>query len=152
MQIKIFTVRLIDSEDLLIEMNRFLASKKIMEIEQQFFNNEKEAYWTFCVRYIENSTSLFEKASTKQKVDYRSVLNERDFLVFSKLRECRKIIAVNQAVPAYAVFTDEELSEISKLPELNHVNLVSIKGIGDKKIEKYGNTLIDLYFLNSPNN
>ena len=28
MQIKIFTVRLIDSEDLLIELNRFLARKK----------------------------------------------------------------------------------------------------------------------------
>ena len=152
MQIKIFTVRIHAAEQSLGEMNRFLASKKIMEIEQQFFSNEKEAYWTFCVRYIDNNTSLFEKASTKQKVDYRAVLNEIDFLVFTKLREYRKIISINQAVPAYAIFTDEELSEISKLPELTQANLVSIQGIGDKKAEKYGKILIDLYHLNSPKN
>jgi superfamily II DNA helicase RecQ len=65
--------------------------------------------------------------------------------VFSDLRELRKQIAANDAVPAYAVFTDEELAGIARLPELEAGKLISIKGIGDKKVQKYGKQLIDMY-------
>ncbi len=39
---------------------------------------------------------------------------------------------------AYAVFTDEELSNIAKLDEITAPNMLKIKGIGEKKVEKYG--------------
>ena len=48
-------------------------------------------------------------------------------------------------MPAYAVFTDEELAGIARLPVLEVSKLISIKGIGDKKVEKYGNQLIELF-------
>jgi len=38
----------------------------------------------------------------------------------------------------YAVFTDEELSELAKLNPLTAVGMKQIKGIGEKKVEKYG--------------
>lgn len=57
----------------------------------------------------------------------------------------RKIFAANDAVPAYAVFTDEELAGIARLPVLEVSKLISVKGIGDKKVEKYGNQLIELF-------
>ena len=73
------------------------------------------------------------------------MLNENEFVVFSKLRECRKIIATSDAMPAYAVFTDEELAGIARLPVLEANKLLSVRGIGDKKVEKYGNQLLALF-------
>ncbi|MDD3858959.1 MAG: HRDC domain-containing protein [Bacteroidales bacterium] len=135
---------ILENEEGISEMNRFLAGQKVLEIQQQFYQNANEAYWSFCVRYLTKSTESFTGQSQKTKVDYKEILNESEFLIFSKLRECRKIIAANEAVPAYAVFTDEELSSIARLPILEASNLISIKGIGDKKVEKYGNQLIEL--------
>jgi len=145
MQIRIFNVPITDNGEIQAEMNRFLAGQKVLEVEQRFFQNEKGACWSFCVRYLISNTSNFSTQSNKQKVDYKELLNENEFAIFSKLRECRKIIAANDAVPAYAVFTDEELGGISKLPVIEVTKLISIKGIGDKKVEKYGNQLIELF-------
>jgi len=130
---------------MLAELNGFLANSKVLEMEQKFYQNEKGAHWCFCVPYLISNSGSFSPQSTKQKVDYKELLNEIEFAIFSKLRECRKTIAANDAVPAYAVFTDEELAGIAKLPEIIATKLISIKGIGDKKVEKYGQQLIELF-------
>lgn len=145
MQIRIFTVPILDNGEQLHEMNSFLSSQKVLEIEQQFYQNATGAFWTFCVRYISSGSGSLASYSNKQKTDYKEVLSENEFAVFSKLRECRKIIATNEAIPAYAVFTDEELAGIAKLPEIVANKLSLVKGIGDKKAEKFGQMLVDLY-------
>jgi superfamily II DNA helicase RecQ len=145
MQIRIFSIPITDNGEMQAEMNRFLSASKVLEIEQRFYQNEKGVGWSFCVRFLISNTSSFQQQSTKQKVDYKELLNENEFAIFSKLRECRKIIAANDAVPAYAVFTDEELAGIARLPVLEVSKLISVKGIGDKKVEKYGNQLIELF-------
>jgi len=57
----------------------------------------------FCVCYLISNTSNFSTQSNKQKVDYKALLSENEVLIFSKLQECRKIIAANYAVPALEV-------------------------------------------------
>lgn len=145
MQIRVFNIPISDTGAMQAEMNRFLAGQRVLEIEQHFYQNEKSAYWSFCVRYLMSNTGSIQQQSTKQKVDYKELLNENEFAIFSKLRECRKIIAANDAVPAYAVFTDEELAGVARLPSIEVSKLIAVKGIGDKKVEKYGNQLIELY-------
>ena len=54
------------------------------------------------------------------------------------MREIRKRLATEDALPAYAIFTDEELSNIAKIEDLSLAKIKTIKGIGDKKVEKYG--------------
>jgi len=145
MQIRIFNIPLTDNGESLAELNRFMAGQKVLEVEQRFFQNEKGACWSFCVRYLSSNTGSFLPQSNKHKVDYKEVLNENEFAVFSKLRECRKAIAASDAVPAYAVFTDEELAGIARLPVIEVGKLISVKGIGDKKAEKYGKPLLDMF-------
>lgn len=127
-------------------MNRLLASQKMLEIEKHLYQSEQEAFWSFSIRYIQSNTANFQNNNNKNKIDYKEVLTESEFNIFSKLRECRKKVASNDAVPAYAVFTDEELAGIAKLPniEVNTLNLV--KGIGDKKVDKYGKQILELYY------
>ena len=152
MQIRIFNVPVTDNGESLAELNRFLAGQKVLEVEQRFFQNEKGACWSFCVRYLSGNAGGFLSQTTKQKVDYKKSLTENEFVIFSKLRECRKIIATSEAVPAYAVFTDEELAGIACLPLLEAGKLIAVNGIGDKKVEKYGHQLIELFKSRSSEN
>ena len=145
MQIRLFDIPTADNGELLAEMNRFLANSKVLEIEQKFYQNENGSYWSFCVRYISVVFNQANYSGGKIKTDYKQTLSEKEFSLFSKLRVCRKIIAENDAVPAYAVFTDEELAGIAKLPIVDVSKLILIKGIGDKKVEKYGQQLIELF-------
>ena len=76
-------------------------------------------------------------------MDYKTVLDENTFLKFSILREIRKKIALDEGIPAFAIFTDEELAGLAKLPEITPKSMGSIKGIGEKKIEKYAKFFMD---------
>lgn len=88
----------------LSEMNRFMTGRKVLEVEQRFFQNEKGGGWSFCVRYLPDVTQSGATGS-RAKVDYKQVLTESQFAVFSRLREIRKALANEDGVPAYAVFT-----------------------------------------------
>jgi len=146
MQIRIFTIPSADSGSLQSEMNAFLSGHRVLEIEQKFFQNDNGGYWSFCVRYIEGGGGApYHGGYSGKKIDYREVLNERDFSVFSKLRAIRKELAAADGSPAYVVFTDEELASIARLPEITEKAVLEIQGIGDKKLARYGKAMIDRY-------
>lgn len=149
MQIKLFTIPVTDNGIFQEEMNRFLRGNKILEVESRFVSNENGASWCFCVKYLQSATA-FQKTE-HQKKDYKSELSEEVFKVFSKLREVRKKIAAEDAVPAYAVCTDQELAEIAALSKINENTLKSVRGFGEKKFEKYGQHFI-LWYQNSEKN
>ncbi len=145
MQIKLFTIPINSIEDYNEELNKFLATHKIVEIEKQLLQTANTYSWCFYISYIENNYTNEQKTS-KIRVDYMKTLDNVSFAKFSKLREIRKKIAIENAVSAYIVFTDAELAEMTKLSEITIQKIKSIKGIGDKKAEKYGNKLIENYY------
>lgn len=140
MQVKIFSIPVIGGEALNEDLNAFLRSKKIVQMEQQLLQHGSGAIWSFCIRYTEDY-SPFNKS--KEKTDYKEVLDEAAFKRFLDLREIRKKVAKQESLPAYAVFTDEELSEIAKIEDLTLMRLGEIKGVGIKKIEKFGGHFVN---------
>lgn len=136
MQIQVITVPVIGGQAQNEELNRLLRSKKVLHVEQQLLNTPEGAMWCFCVKYLEGGTT--EGGSRKGRVDYRQVLDEVTFKRFAKLREVRKGLAKEEGVPAYVIFTDEELSQLAKLDPLTLAGMSSINGIGEKKTAKYG--------------
>ena len=86
MQIKIINIPLTDDGSLQTELNRFLAANRVLEVEQRFFQNDKGGCWSFCIRYIHNMLPSEHYGSSKEKVDYRKVLGEQEFTIFSSLR------------------------------------------------------------------
>jgi superfamily II DNA helicase RecQ len=140
MQIKLFTIPIGDSGAALDEMNRFLKGNKILEVQNQLISNENGAYWCFCVRYIEKELS--QVVHSKTKVDYKQVLDDATFQKFSKLRAIRKKVAADEGIPAFAVFTDEELAGLAKLETITVKTMLSVKGIGDKKVERFAKHFI----------
>lgn len=140
MQIKLFIVPVGDSGRALQEMNLFLRSNKILEVENQFIGNKNGACWHFCVRYVEKAS--FEEERGSNKVDYRKVLDEPTFAKFSKLREIRKKAALEEGVSAFIILTDEEMAELAKQDEISEKSMLSIKGVGEKKVERFGKYFI----------
>ena len=149
MQVKLFTIPLFDNEAEQNEMNGFLRAQKVLTIDKQFVSVGENAYWSFCITYLQLSkqSTMAQNAQRQNKIDYKEVLDVATFAVFSTLRTIRKQIAENEAVPAYAVFTDSELAEIAKLENIDVAHLQSIQGIGQKKAEKYGQVLCEQYRL-----
>ncbi|MCM1170445.1 MAG: HRDC domain-containing protein [Bacteroides sp.] len=148
MQLKIFDITSVGSDERMEEVNKFLRSVKVLDIDRQFyFSSDKVGHWSLMVTYLPQqgtlpSSGLFEK---REKVDYKSVLSEADFEKFSKLRAIRKQLAEADAVPAYAVFTDAELAQIARLPNIDAPSVLKISGIGEKRIEKYGSLICARY-------
>ena len=143
MQIKIYTIPIVGGDSLIEEMNVFLKTKKILQVENQTIAANNGAYWSFCIKYIDDA-ELAERDKVKgDKIDYRKELDEATFQRYSKLRETRKQLADNDKVPVYAVCTNEELAEMAKLKDLTLANIKKIQGMGDKKIEKYGQHFVN---------
>jgi superfamily II DNA helicase RecQ len=138
MKIRIFTCPVFDGEEDVKELNSFLSSVKVLDIQSNFFNAGNAAYWSFCVRFIDQQNSM-----AKEKTDYKKLLSKEQFDIFSSLRIFRKQISEKEAIPAYAVFTDEELAQIVSLEKIEESSIVTVKGIGQKRFEKYGNQLIE---------
>lgn len=78
-----------------------------------------------------------EKEKTKTK---KEIL--RDAL-FERLRKLRKELADGQNVPAYVIFSDATLSEMSSVRPMTEEEMLNISGVGNTKYNLYGD-----YFFN----
>ncbi len=128
------------------ELNVFLRSHRILNTQREFVSSGQQSYWCCCVEYIENGKAEGERnrSGQREKADYKKLLSEDEFARFMVLRECRKELAEEAAVPAYAIFLDEQLAELAKLAEIQEETLSKIHGIGEKKVEKYGKHFLSL--------
>ncbi len=133
------------------ELNRFLDTNRVIDLQQQFFQTTSGGYWSFCVRFTPSNVPLPSSGNVpiRRKKDYKEELSAEHFAIFSRLRELRKQLAARDAVQPYIVFTDEELAAIATLPTIEVGKLIEIRGIGEKKIEKYGRPIVEMY-LESP--
>ena len=64
-------------------------------------------------------------------------LAEKDPL-FEELRRLRKTIAEQEKVPPYIIFNDATLREMARKKPTTKEELLTVKGVGGKKLEKYG--------------
>lgn len=73
-----------------------------------------------------------------------SELNAEQQSVFEELRKIRLEIAKSQNVPPYVIFHDRTLVEMAlKMPN-DHESMASVSGVGQKKLEKYGDTFLSV--------
>jgi len=63
---------------------------------------------------------------------------ETDEALFKRLCTLRKEIAAVQGVPAYIIFTDSTLREMSGRKPLTERDMLEISGVGSLKMERYG--------------
>jgi superfamily II DNA helicase RecQ len=117
------------------DLNRFLASEKILSTRAEVVAKGGAPYILFVVEYLESGKT---KDQREPRVDYREKLSEEDFQAFSRLRDIRKSIAEREGVPVYAVFTNAQLAEMVEKRVRTGIDLQAIAGVGRGKADKYG--------------
>lgn len=70
--------------------------------------------------------------------------------LFEALRGWRAQEAREQSVPAYVIFNDNTLREIATRKPLTREDLASVSGVGQTKLERYGQALLHLVKVNAP--
>ncbi|MDT9682245.1 DNA helicase RecQ [Streptomyces sp. TRM76323] len=70
-------------------------------------------------------------------------LPEEALPVFERLRAWRAATAKEQGVPAYVIFHDATLREIAAAPPATLAELGGVSGVGENKLAKYGQALLD---------
>jgi superfamily II DNA helicase RecQ len=75
---------------------------------------------------------------------FRKNSDSPHFAVYAQLRELRKSLSEQEGVPAYALFTNEQLAEMVRRNILTQSELAKIDGVGKAKLEKYGSHFVTL--------
>ena len=126
------------------ELNAFLRSHRIVNVEKRLVDGERGTGWVFLVEYgsTENKNST---NTSSQRVDYREVLNPVEYALFDKLRNLRKEIAEKSGIPVYAVFTNDQLAGMVKKPPKTTKDLYLISGIGESRVKQYGEAFVNMF-------
>lgn len=151
MQLKVFILPVKNLGAAEAEMNAFLRSRRVLAVKKEFVSDGENSFWTFCVEYLEavNVGSPLGGAGGKPpKVDYKEVLKPEEFELFGRLREWRKTVAEQEGVPVYVVFTNEQLAEMVQKRVSSKAGLKGIEGVGDARVEKYGEALLQRLVFN----
>ncbi|MGE7867460.1 DNA helicase RecQ [Bacillus paramycoides] len=123
------------------EFIEFLISEELIAVEHG-------TYPTLKVTEIGKEVLLGkENVLRKERVETRQIV--QDHPLFEVLREVRKEIAQGEGVPPFVIFSDQTLKDMcAKMPQSDS-ELLTVKGIGEHKLVKYGSHFLQavLHFI-----
>ena len=157
MQFKIFHIAVSGDGEAEEEFNKFLRSHRIITVHRELARTASGTFWCFCVEYIDNvaqTSATFPPQKKGERIDYKDVLSESDFVIFSKIRDLRKELAMAESIPVYTICTNEHLSQMVQNRCSTLSSLQQISGFGEAKIQKYGKRFLELLgtFFNGETN
>jgi ATP-dependent DNA helicase RecQ len=115
---------------------------------QQNIEQQSTLCLTTASRSVLKATEPLMLATPRlQKASYWQSKNQRksyDSVLFAKLRELRKVIADGEDIAPFIVFNDATLSELARVLPQTPQQMLSISGIGDVKLSRYGQSFLQL--------
>ncbi len=70
--------------------------------------------------------------------------NNIDRVLFAKLKNLRSELAKESKAPAYTIFSDASLSDMASKMPTTMADFLSVNGVGQHKLEKYGDTFTQM--------
>jgi len=143
MQLKWFRIPVSGCPETEEALNAFLRGNRVLSVTRELVERDTAPGWAVCVEYQDAAVGAGtmrrgDNGRAAKKIDYREVLTEGDFAVFSKLRDLRKSLAESEGVPVYAIFTNEQLADVAKARPPSKAALGKINGIGEGRLPKDG--------------
>ncbi len=126
------------------ELNDFLSKNRIISIEKRWVESDEHIGWCFCVEYNAARERLEapRREASANRPDMRARLSADDFRIYCRLKEWRLALSTKQVVAPYLVFTNEQLAQAIEIQASTREDLAKISGIGDSRIENYGDQLL----------
>lgn len=127
------------------ELNAFLNAVRLIHVHKEIVHQEGRASWAVAVEYTTGeAASSRRNMAPRKRIDYKDELSPEDFAVFARLRDWRKAVAGKEAVQLYTVFTNDQLAAMVEKKITSKSRLREINGIGDARIEKYGEAVLSI--------
>lgn len=127
------------------ELNEFLRKEnKILTKSKEFY----EGIWYFVIEYIPNTYTPAKPDSVKKGKeikDYAEILPPEQFKIYSKLRDCRSILAQEKSCPVYVIFTNEQLAELATGGAISLEAMKKLKGFGEGKFNQYAARFLQIW-------
>lgn len=142
MRFHFLTIPAFDPDAAQDALNAFCAQHRIVASERHFVDRGVDSFWAVCVTWVEGSAAAFPAQGKRDRVDYREVLGEADFAVYSELRRLRKQLAEREGVPAYAIFTNEQLAAMVQRRVATAQALGAIEGVGEARVVNFGDVFL----------
>ncbi len=145
MPYRVFVVPLLYADAATEELNSFLASHRIVQIERRWMDQGNQSTLVFCVEYVLASPKPDRNPKSqlsRNRIDYKQILSPGEFTIFSLLRDLRKELSQQEGVPVFALFNNEQLAQMVQRRCSTKSDLLGIEGIGEAKVEKYSEKLL----------
>jgi superfamily II DNA helicase RecQ len=137
----------VDQANDLTDLNEYLAREKVVQVEKHVVVSNGAAWLVFVVETLRGGAAIGSDARTRRsKVVDEAVakLDTDQRVVFDRLRDYRKIASEKENIPAYSVFSNEQLLSIVRERVCTRTALESVKGLGQSRLEKYGAAMLDI--------
>ncbi|MBB6715595.1 HRDC domain-containing protein [Clostridium gasigenes] len=122
-----------------VVINEFKANKieyKKIEIDEEKIVEEK---------IVEEVIKKITEKDSEYKLSEKEVISsESSDILINKLKEYRTSMARSEKVSPYFIYNNETLGEIIKVKPKNKEELMKVRGFGPIKVEKYGDSIIDI--------
>jgi len=142
MPIKFLTIPFNEKENLFDEEDviTFLSNKKVKQLKPEFFTKDGLPYWTLCVEY----DMILDEPDIKA-----DSLLEGEQVLLEQLQAWRKekasaTTSEGKKLPSYIISTNRQLIDVVKKAPKSLQALREINGFGKKKIDKYGQDIIEI--------
>lgn len=92
-----------------------------------------------------------EAVYRKEPKKVQQLSDEETDTLFEVSRELRTDLASEAGVPPYVVFSDSTLKEMSRIRPSSRLEMLQIKGVGQSKLDKYGEAFLSRIKNTDPN-
>ncbi|SHI09742.1 ATP-dependent DNA helicase, RecQ-like [Clostridium collagenovorans DSM 3089] len=118
------------------EIINYLISEKYLALTKDMFSIVKLT--NKAVQFIKESETIY------MRIEATSKNTKGESGLFNELKALRKVIAENEKIPPYIIFSDATLKELSAKKPINKEDMLLIKGIGEVKFERYGEDFMEV--------
>lgn len=126
-----------------LKLMTYYATSKTTCLRKRLLSYFGEYYPTPC-----NNCSICRQESGKyipiNHISPKDTLMIPDEALLSRLRKYRAVTANRLGIPPFSVFSDSSLRELSAVKPLKISELSKITGMGENKINRYGEDIIDI--------
>ncbi len=148
MLVKIFTFKFKHTVDGFddSEFQNFIKDKNVISIRDYLIQTNNTPYLVLLVEYHLSDQAIQLKSTRRNSKNesWMKVLTESDMGLFNILREWRSEKSKNEGVPPYILFNNNQLAQIVKTRPQTKADLTKIEGIGNAKVEKYGQEILSI--------
>ncbi len=85
----------------------------------------------------------YDESKTAKSRRKSDILNSKGLEMFDKLRELRSIIAKEESMPPYIIFSDKTLVDMCVKVPLSREEMMQVTGVGESKFDKYGERFLN---------